>query len=265
LITKILSWKSANSFDDDLQMNLFYSPHHLAFFSKVNEKEFQTLYVFKRNSSELLYPELIHECKETINNELNININLAKIFISDTPYTVIPEQLFDKNKIEDFLSSTRKKQFDEISKSNSIIGLKINFLYDLPKSIDEYCLQHDIELKLWLIPFISNFLENDNNINGISAIFIDKTITIIAHNNGKLLFSNDFNYQESLDALYYIMLVYNELHFNPEQIVLTVFGHISAESDIANQLKRYIAEVKFSNQDNLVEPALNYYSYLLKL
>lgn len=246
-------------------MNLFYSSHKLTFFTKVNDNEFQTFFAFKINSIDHPAIELINKCIDAIQNELIININLAKIFISDTPYSIIPDQLFDKNNLEVLLSSTREKQNNDLSKSSTLSNLNLKLLYDLPIHINDYCQEKNIELNHWLAPFLNNISENSNIDNGIIAVFIENTISIIAFKDGKLIFLNDFNFQESLDALYYIMLVYNELHFNPEQIVLTVFGHISAESDIANQLKRYITNIKFSEQSYIGEPALNYYNYLLKL
>lgn len=79
----------------------------------------------------------------------------------------------------------------------------------------------------------------------VVAHFRSRLITIAVFERENLLFYNSFCFNEPADALYYILLAYDQFKLDPEVQGLTLSGGITADSAIWRQMARYIRQIRF--------------------
>ncbi len=81
------------------------------------------------------------------------------------------------------------------------------------------------------------------------TVSVESSHLTIAVTNGKMLeYCNTFFYVSAQDFIYYVMLVFHELQLNPEVHRVTLYGEISPESAIFEQVYRYIRNVGFGHK-----------------
>ncbi len=90
------------------------------------------------------------------------------------------------------------------------------------------------------------------------SVLVESAHLTIAVTNGKMLeYCNTFYYISAQDFIYYVMLVFHELQLNPEVHKVTLYGEISPESAIFEQVYRYIRNVGFGHKPTTLK-----FSYL---
>ncbi|MDJ1470078.1 DUF3822 family protein [Cytophagaceae bacterium DM2B3-1] len=90
------------------------------------------------------------------------------------------------------------------------------------------------------------------------TVLVESSHLTIAVTNGKVLeYCNTFFYVSANDFLYYVMLVFHQMQLNPEVHKVTLYGEISPESAIFEQLYKYIRNVVFGHKPSTLK-----FSYL---
>ncbi|MFN4081645.1 MAG: DUF3822 family protein [Saprospiraceae bacterium] len=79
----------------------------------------------------------------------------------------------------------------------------------------------------------------------VAAHFRSRQATLAVFERENLLFYNSFFFNEPADALYFILLAYDQFKLDPEVQGLTLSGGITADSAIWRQLARYIRQIRF--------------------
>ena len=265
MISKQFDWKNTSEVIENQQLNLFVSANNLVFFSKNESKDLILLTDFITNSVENWYNlEFEPDEIDTINQFISEK-SISKIFVSNVPYSLVPSNLFNKDSIENYLTTSRKINSNFTPKYQFIEDLNLYLVYDAPSKTNLITELSNLEETHWLTSFLPYLQKNSIEDCNIYAVIVNRTLSIIVFQQEKLLFVNDFEIKDSIDALYFILLVYQELHQNPSNIPLSLIGQISEDSEIVNHLKRYIATVKIENHLYDTNPELSFYSYLLNL
>ena len=65
------------------------------------------------------------------------------------------------------------------------------------------------------------------------------------HRSGQLLFFNTFPYTTAQDALYYLLLTYQQSGLSPQRAPLYLCGEIDASGDLYRQFYRYVEDIRF--------------------
>lgn len=73
-----------------------------------------------------------------------------------------------------------------------------------------------------------------------------QSLQIAVFERRNLLFFNSFEYQHANDALYYVLLAYEQFKLNPLDLPLMLSGSLVEDSEIFRQLKRYFRTLRFS-------------------
>lgn len=68
---------------------------------------------------------------------------------------------------------------------------------------------------------------------------------VAAHRNGILQFFNTFSFTNSQDALYYILLSYQQCGWAPTRVPLYLCGEITEHSELYRQFYRYVEDIRF--------------------
>lgn len=89
-------------------------------------------------------------------------------------------------------------------------------------------------------------------------LFVDKKenyISVAAISNGKLLLQNTFPIANDEDVLYYILYVYEQLKFHPDEVPMKVSGNLTENHGLWATLSKYIREIDWIESVGKVHPA----------
>lgn len=70
---------------------------------------------------------------------------------------------------------------------------------------------------------------------------------IIVFSNGKLLFFNNFYFQEKEDIAYYLLFALEQLNINPGEATVTMIGNIQKSDEAVPLINNYVQEVSFGS------------------
>ncbi|MCU0352457.1 MAG: DUF3822 family protein [Cytophagales bacterium] len=90
-------------------------------------------------------------------------------------------------------------------------------------------------------------------LQSISILVESSHLTILVATGQRLEYCNTFYYVNAQDFIYYTMLVFNELQLSTHVHKVTLYGEISPESAIFEQLHRYVNNVGFGNKPTLLK------------
>ncbi len=79
----------------------------------------------------------------------------------------------------------------------------------------------------------------------VSVALRGNKLFVAAQQNGKLLFFNNFTYASSQDALYFLLLAYQQCGWSPARVPLYLCGEITDHSELYRQFYRYIEDLRF--------------------
>ena len=79
----------------------------------------------------------------------------------------------------------------------------------------------------------------------VSCALRGQKLLVAAHQNGQLLFFNTFTYTNSQDALYYLMLAYDQCGWTPDRVPLYLCGEITEHSKLRQDIYRYVEDIRF--------------------
>lgn len=176
----------------------------------------------------------------------------VKITIADALYTLVPQSLFEENKIIDFLSfnhpiedeSQFKFYFKKIESQQTVL------IYAIPRS-----LAFMLKAKLPLFE-ISHFAEPLIEVIGIDQWTNKQLIVHIQQSRfeviyipkGKLTFFNSFEYKSTEDFIYFLLYVMEQLNLDREVVELNLAGEFEENSAIYETLYKYIRSVKIMDR-----------------
>lgn len=79
----------------------------------------------------------------------------------------------------------------------------------------------------------------------VSAAVRGSSLFVAAHRNGLLQFCNTFRFDNAQDALYYLLLAYQQCGWAPTRVPLYLCGEITEHSDLYRQFYRYVEDIRF--------------------
>lgn len=79
----------------------------------------------------------------------------------------------------------------------------------------------------------------------VSAAVRGGQLFVAAHRNGALQFFNTFSFANSQDALYYLLLSYQQCGWAPTRVPLYLCGEITKHSELYRQFYRYVEDIRF--------------------
>lgn len=79
----------------------------------------------------------------------------------------------------------------------------------------------------------------------VSAAVRGGQLFVAAHRNGVLQFFNSFAFTNSQDALYYVLLSYQECGWAPTRVPLYLCGEITEHSELYRRFYRYVEDIRF--------------------
>ena len=169
-------------------------------------------------------------------------------------YTLLPLALHVNNKIDEVFAFNQPLEKDEIVRQDNIANLDVFNLYSIPKTLlatlkEQYpqaviCHQASV--------FIEKSLEKQDI---EKQLFIEVYSGFFYANitqNGKLLFSNAFEYANTEEFIYFVLNIFDKFGLNQLETKLHISGEINKKDKKAGILKDYIKyiEICVSSAEN---------------
>ena len=212
---------------------------------KLNDKfkavEFAS-WSFPHSSTDSVWTERMKEVlgQEELTNAIIGNRN-CKFSVSDNQVVLIPEALFSE--------AEKEKQFDFLFDDNqeaTIITQKLSNtdaigLFSIPKSVKEAL---DGNISSSFLTWTDSILGNSSGIK-VYSILDEKQFSLTILKEGKLQFSNWFQYSKGDDVLYFLMASLESLNILHSEIELILGGEVEKGDATFNVLSRFISKIFF--------------------
>ncbi len=177
--------------------------------------------------------------------------------------TLVPNALFDEDRVKMYLKFNAELQGDEMVLVDNLKSMDSKNVFALPLSIKSKLdyLFSNIKYHHASSALIDTLVLQNKNQTG-KKLFLHvqpshfEAVTI----DGKqLLFYNTFNYHSAEDFVYYLLFVCEQLQLNPETIDVILLGEIERNSTIYTLTQKYIRKLKFGERNDGAQ-----YSYQLQ-
>ena len=83
------------------------------------------------------------------------------------------------------------------------------------------------------------------NHQAVSCAVRGGRLFVAVHRAGHLLFFNTFAYTNAQDALYYLLLAYQQTGWTPNRVPLYLCGEVTEHSELYRQFYRYVEDIRF--------------------
>ena len=181
-----------------------------------------------------------------------------KIAIKSNNFSLIPNSLFDKNYLKEYLAlnctlhaEPQDSYYYYSQKSTDAVNI-----FSADKKIINWFSKMYPAKNIQLIHHTSPLIEGIM-LSGAAAqdkeMFLQveqNHLTILVKNNKTLEFCNTFYFQTAEDFIYYVMFVFDQLQLDQENTSVTVWGEITPDSLVYNKLMKYIRKVSLGAKPN---------------
>lgn len=217
--------------------------------------------------------EVLDELKVLFENESTLNNSFTNVTIvhNNDLSTLVPEELFNKNHVADYLKFNSKILKSDFIAYDSILENSSVNVYVPYININNYIYD---KFGTFIFKHISSVLiESILRIEKASTtpkVYIHVSLNhfeIIIIKEGKLELYNTFVYNSKEDFIYYILFIAEQLNLNPETLNLVFIGDITEDDEIYNIAYKYIRNISFGNRNDDFEyidkPKSNYSNFTL--
>ena len=217
--------------------------------------------------------EVLDELKVLFENESTLNNSFTNVTIvhNNDLSTLVPEALFNKNHVADYLKFNSKILKSDFIAYDSILENSSVNVYVPYININNYIYD---KFGTFIFKHISSVLiESILRIEKASTtpkVYIHVSLNhfeIIIIKEGKLELYNTFVYNSKEDFIYYILFTAEQLNLNPETLNLVFIGDITEDDEIYNIAYKYIRNISFGNRNDDFEyidkPKSNYSNFTL--
>ncbi|GIV26830.1 MAG: hypothetical protein KatS3mg027_0644 [Bacteroidia bacterium] len=231
---------SLSIFQDELESAIIDLEAHSVYTSSIYASSQRK---FSNNELTFLLNDFIHRY-----HLQSLSFKSIQIIHSSPHFTLCPAEFYLPEHKRDLLQFVHPLSSDEIILTNDFESIKI--LYAIPQSLHNNLLQifpsarffHSSTSMLYIL-FFHPLLQHSKLWIHLHPNYIE----VIAKDQKQFLFYNTFDTKTSLDVLYYILFVIEQLKFSPKETVVYISGNISLKHSIIQLLQKYLHSVQILN------------------
>ena len=202
---------------------------------------------------EIVSTNPIENFKSTFRNEPILNLKFKKVQIaySSKSFTLVPEKLYNENHSEAYLKNiTEVSSWEEIF-TDYIPNQKICNVFSIPKEIKSFFIEKYPEASFYhsTTVLLNSFsrLKSDLEAKKLLLNLAKGTLDVIFIDKGTLKLLNSYDLSSGKDLLYYSLLIVEQFGLEQVKQEIWVTGHIDENSDLFQQLRRYLPQSKVLN------------------
>ncbi|MCB9187459.1 MAG: DUF3822 family protein [Flavobacteriales bacterium] len=193
---------------------------------------------FPHSSTDSVWAERIAEILK--NGELN-EVASTKFSISDNQVVIVPETLFSETEKEKYFNFL----FDSSEESEIVTQKLTNTdavgLFSIPKSVKEVLKE---AVSSSFLTWTDSILGNSSGTK-VYLVLDEKQFSLSILKDGKLIFSNWFQFSKEDDVLYFLMATLESLNILHSEIELLMGGFVEKGDETFKVLSRFISKISF--------------------
>jgi len=208
-------------------------------------------------SSIMLPDQLTGQLHHIFNNHHLLEVGFwksVKVAVKNQKFTLVPNSLFINENLKAYLSlHCNVNQLENIFYYKQIQIDAVNIFAAENKIINWFISAYPsktIEVIHQTSPLIEGFMrfKADASTRNMFIKVDNSYVTIIVIKNKKLEFCNTYLFTNPEDFIYYVMLVIEELKIDPEKALVMVWGEIYSDSELFDNLHKYIRNVSIGRK-----------------
>ncbi|MCL3780460.1 DUF3822 family protein [Prolixibacteraceae bacterium JC049] len=198
------------------------------------------------------------QLQEELNKIVSDNPILEKQFksthiaISTPQVALIPQSFYNTEDQEVLFYQNFPYKTKQKLRESQFQEQELTAIYSIPELMDNF-ITHQFEeahVTHHMVPFVTYGLKQFKHKQKCFVFAHEKHLEVFAVTENKLQFYNHFRYKNESDIIYYILSVYKQLNLTPETDELILAGYLKKQSELYQQLKRYIRKIEFLKMDN---------------
>ena len=172
-------------------------------------------------------------------------LNLITVNHYNSLHTIVPQALFDKNNIKNYLKFNNSLLANDeflydIIKINESINVFVPIKFNI-SNLQKY--SKKVTQKHYTTDLINEIhkIEKNNTNSNLYLNINNSKIDIILTSDNQLKFINTFDYSTNEDIVYYVLFCFEQLNLNPENSPVIIAGNFNEST--YNMIFKYIRNV----------------------
>jgi hypothetical protein len=186
------------------------------------------------------------------NPVLRLTYNSVTVSFLSQAVTLVPNALYDQSAKEDYLKLVEPSNSGKYIISDSKQGNDFTTVFSEDEKLVQMVKEKFPGCNLsHSVSFLINTLQKDyagDNVQRVFAYILPDKLQLIITGKDKPVFYNIFSYSTPEDFIYYILLVYKKLGFDPEKTQLIFLGEILSQSKLFELAVKYIRNIAFGKR-----------------
>ncbi|WP_373057460.1 DUF3822 family protein [Zunongwangia sp. H14] len=219
-------------------------------FCILNTQEKKIVFYRKKSFSTQLDPvKVLEEIDKLYKQEphLEIPVNEVILLFNNSLFTLVPTPLFEEENASSYLKFNTKIlksdfiAYDEL-KQHQIVNVYIPYTNIVNYFFEKY---GEFEYKHTSSILVEELLKLPAEEPTMYIFNREKEFDLVVTDHAELLLCNSFSYETKEDFLYYILFTAEQLHLDPLEFQLVLFGDITKESEFYKIAYNYIKNIEF--------------------
>lgn len=165
-------------------------------------------------------------------------------------YILTPQSYYDEKKNKELLQYAFSKPVS-LPLANQINGMEAYMVFGMEEEVYEFCSRSLLNPKFYhhLSPVLSYWNKHYRiSLNSEMFVFVHPgMIDIIHYEDCKITFANSFLYEQSSDAVYYILYVWKQLGLDQQKDRLQFIGEDILIAPLEETIKKYVRFVSIQD------------------
>lgn len=187
---------------------------------------------------------------------LSLLYRKVKILFDSSAFTLIPSRLYNEKEKESYFEQLVSVTENSTFLADELKDIKAHLLYPIDQNLYSASKVQFPTAKIGhavseLISGCKSLITSQGDFSTFVNVQ-DKRMQICVFEREKLLFVNSFPFETSKDALYYLLLIFDQFKLKPELSPIFLSGQIRENSEIYHLFYRYVKNINFcSTPSNL--------------
>ncbi len=202
---------------------------------------------------------------------LQLQYGKKKISYVSTKTVLIPDRYYDEREKYTYLNALTTLEPLEKAEMTDLPLLNAKVIFPLSVDTKDLINSHfkHVQIDNAVVSLLKKYQEIAAKIRN-KIVFLNLRLTFIqitVFEGSELLFYNAFKFNSSRDILYFVLLVFDQLKLNREEVPLMISGKIEEDSEVYMLLYRYVLNLvmmsvpKISNHYSVFADVSPHYYY----
>lgn len=183
----------------------------------------------------------------------------VKLAVYNPKSVLIPGALFEKEQAGSYLklNCDYQEQLDKLCYYKHHTDKMVNVFTAEHKIVDWFKTIYP-NLNLHLLHHTSALIEGvprqegKTRLKSMSLFMSADAVDILIHENGQLLYCNQFSFHTPLEFINYVMIAMEQLGLDPNISKVQVWGNINSQSDHFKILYQYVRNISFGKRPSML-------------